>query len=132
MSLNNVCIMGRLTSDPELRRTNSGVAVTTFVLAVDRDFKAQNGERETDFFTVTAWRNTAEFAAKFFAKGRAAVVSGRLQTEEWMDKDGGKRKGVKIVAENIYFGDNKHSGEIADPSAGQFAEVDEDDGSLPF
>ena len=77
--LNKVFIMGRLTRDPELRRTQNGTPVTSFSLAVDRDFKSQGGEKETDFIDVVAWRSTAEFVAKYFTKGRMAVVEGRLQ-----------------------------------------------------
>lgn len=105
--LNHIVIMGRLTADPELRRTQSGIAVTSFTLAVDRDFKAENGERETDFISCVAWRSTAEFVQKYFAKGRMAVVSGRLQIRPWTDKDGNKRRATEIVADNVYFGDSK-------------------------
>ena len=90
--LNKIIIMGRLTRDPELRRTGSGTAVTSFSLAVDRDFKSQSGEKETDFIDVVAWRSTAEFVSKYFTKGRMAVVEGRLQIRDWTDKDGGKRR----------------------------------------
>jgi len=99
--------MGRLTRDPELRRTNSGVAVASFALAVERDFKDQNGEKETDFIDCTAWREKAEFASKYFAKGSMAVVAGRLQMKKWTDKDGNKRTGAEVVAVNIYFGESK-------------------------
>ena len=105
--LNNCTIMGRLTADPELRRTQSGIAVTSFTLAVDRDFKPENGERETDFISCVAWRGTAEFVQKYFAKGRMAVVSGRLQIRPWTDKEGNKRRATEIVADNVYFGDSK-------------------------
>ena len=104
--LNHIVVMGRLTRDPELRKTASGVSVTSFTVAVDRDF-SQDGQRETDFLDVVAWRNTAEFAAKYFAKGRMAIVSGRLQIRNWEDKDGNKRRTAEILAENIYFGDSK-------------------------
>jgi len=106
--LNHIVIMGRLTRDPELRRTNSGIAVASFTLAVDRDFgKTETGERETDFIDIVAWRNTAEFVSKYFFKGRMAVVSGRLQIRNWTDKEGNKRRSAEIVADNIYFGDSK-------------------------
>ena len=104
--LNKIIIMGRLTRDPELRRTGSGTAVTSFSLAVDRDFKSQSGEKETDFIDVVAWRSTAEFVSKYFTKGRMAVVEGRLQIRDWTDKDGGKRRSAEIVADNVYFGDS--------------------------
>ena len=90
--LNKIFIMGRLTRDPELRRTQSGTAVTSFTLAVDRDFKSQSGEKETDFIDVVAWRSTAEFAAKYFTKGRMAIVEGRLQIRPWTDKEGNSRR----------------------------------------
>ena len=140
MALNKIFIMGRLTRDPELRRTQSGKAVTSFSLAVDRDFKGQNGEKETDFIEVVAWKNTAEFVAKHFKKGRAAVVEGRLQIRDWTDKEGKKRNTAEVVADNVYFGDSKkEDSKKADSAApaynapsNQFAEIDDDDGDLPF
>ena len=105
--LNKIFIMGRLTRDPELRRTQSGTAVTSFSLAVDRDFKSQTGEKETDFIDIVAWRGTAEFVSKYFTKGRMAVVSGRLQIRNWQDKEGNKRRSAEVVADNVYFGDSK-------------------------
>lgn len=149
--LNKIIVMGRLTKDPELRRTQSGTAVTSFSVAVDRDFKSQNGERETDFIDVVAWRQTAEFVSKYFTKGRMAVVEGRLQIRNWTDRDGGKRRSAEIIAENVYFGDSKRdssassgnygtsgsapaAGHSAAPSDGHsdFAEISEEDGELPF
>ena len=105
--LNKVFIMGRLTRDPELRRTNSGTAVTSFTLAVDRDFKNADGTKETDFIDCVAWRSTAEFAAKYFTKGRMAIVEGRLQMRDWQDKDGNKRRNAEVIANNVYFGDSR-------------------------
>lgn len=106
--LNHITIMGRLTRDPELRRTGNGVAVTSFTLAVDRDFAPKDGgEKETDFIDCVAWKNTAEFVSKYFAKGRMAVVSGRIQNRDWTDKDGNKRRATEVIAENVYFGDSK-------------------------
>ena len=105
--LNKVSIMGHLVRDPELRRTQSGIAVTTMTIAVDRDFKSQDGTKQTDFFDVVAWRNTAEFASRYFFKGRVMIVDGRLQTKKWTDREGNKRTSVEIVADNIYFGDSK-------------------------
>ena len=102
--LNKIILMGRLTRDPELRRTGSGTAVTSFALAVDRDFKGQGGEKETDFIDVVAWRNTAEFVSKYFTKGRMAVVEGRLQIRDWKDKEGNNRRSAEVVADNVYFG----------------------------
>lgn len=133
--LNRIIVMGRLTRDPELRRTNSGNAVTSFTVAVDRDFKTQSGEKETDFIDVVAWRNTAEFVSKYFSKGRMAVVEGRLQLRDWTDKDGNKRRTAEIVADSVYFGDSKrdggdNSGCESAPSGG-FDEI-EDGGDLPF
>ena len=151
--LNRIILMGRLTRDPELRRTGSGTAVTSFSLAVDRDFKSQSGEKETDFIDIVAWRSTAEFVSKYFTKGRMAVVEGRLQIRDWTDKDGGKRRSAEVVADKVYFGDSKRDGgdnsgynsgyspapasRSAAPSSfsaggSDFAEIGEDDGELPF
>lgn len=120
--LNHIVIMGRLARDPELRRTGSGVAVTSFTLAVDRDFAPKDGsERETDWIDCVAWRQTGEFVSKYFTKGRMAVVSGRLQIRNWTDKDGGKRRSAEVVADNVYFGDSKRDdrgGYSAIPSYG--------------
>lgn len=133
--LNRIIVMGRLTRDPELRRTNSGNAVTSFTVAVDRDFKTQSGEKETDFIDVVAWRNTAEFVSKYFSKGRMAVVEGRLQLRDWTDKEGNKRRTAEIVADSVYFGDSKRDGGdnsgCAPAPSGGFDEI-EDDGDLPF
>lgn len=109
--LNHIDLMGRLTRDPELRRTGSGTAVANFALAVDRDFKSQSGEKETDFIDCVAWRSTAEFVSKYFKKGSMAVVSGRLTIRVWDDKDGNKRRTAEIVADNIYFGSSKREAE---------------------
>ena len=106
--LNHITIMGRLTRDPELRRTGSGIAVASFTVAVDRDFGGRDGgERETDFIDCVAWRQTGEFVSKYFTKGRMIVVSGRLQIRSWTDKDGNKRRTAEVVADNCYFGDSK-------------------------
>lgn len=109
--LNHIVIMGRLTRDPELRRTQNGTAVASFSLAVDRDYKPEGGERETDFIDVVVWRGTAEFVQKYFAKGRMAVVSGRLQIRNWTDKEGNKRRSAEVVADNVYFADSKRDGD---------------------
>ena len=149
--LNQIVLMGRLTRDPELRRTGSGVAVASFTLAVDRDFAAQGAEKETDFVDIVAWRNTAEFVSKYFAKGRMAVVTGRLQIRNWQDKDGNKRRSAEVVADNVYFGDSKRDGAAPGgfdqtpsysqapyqaPAAQQnpngFAMLSDDDSELPF
>ena len=151
--LNHIVLMGRLTRDPELRRTGSGVAVASFTLAVDRDYAAQGAEKETDFVDIVAWRNTAEFVSKYFTKGRMAVVSGRLQIRNWQDKDGNKRRSAEVIADNVYFGDSRrdssgdsgsgsYGGGYSAPAGGYapavgggasgFAEIDEEDGDLPF
>ena len=112
MSLNHIVLHGRLTRDPELRRTGSGVAVASFCLAVDRDFAPKDGgERETDFIDCNAWRSTAEFVSKYFQKGSMAIVSGRLQIRNYTDKDGNKRRSAEVVADSVYFGDSKKSSE---------------------
>lgn len=136
--LNVIVVMGRLVRDPELRRTNSGTAVTSFTLAVDRDFKGQDGERETDFIDVVAWKATAEMAAKFFTKGRMAAVKGRLQLRDWTDKNGVKRRTAEIIADTVFFADRRPDaaarGGVDVP--GEFVELDEDeaeaDGDLQF
>lgn len=139
--LNHITIMGRLTKDPELRRTQSGTAVTSFSLAVDRDFKSQSGEKETDFIECVAWKNTAEFVSKYFQKGRMAVVSGRLQLRDWTDKEGAKRRIAEIIADNVYFADSKQEqkqeskqnnfNSLYNRVNQEFAEIGEDE-SLPF
>ena len=140
--LNKIILMGRLCTNPELRRTGSGTAVTSFSLACDRDFKSQSGEKETDFIDVVAWKNTAEFASKYFSKGRMAVVDGRLQIRDWTDKEGGKRRSAEVIAENVYFADSKRSesndnqkenfnalsGRLSD----DFVPISEEDGEIPF
>lgn len=136
--LNVIVVMGRLVRDPELRRTNSGTAVTSFTLAVDRDFKGQDGERETDFIDVVAWKATAEMVAKFFTKGRMAAVKGRLQLRDWTDKNGVKRRAAEIIADTVFFADRRPDaaarGGVYVP--GELVELDEDeaeaDGDLPF
>lgn len=134
--------MGRLTRDPELRRTPSGTAVVSFTIAVDRDFKGKNGDQETDFIDIVAWRQTAEFVSKYFTKGRMAVVEGRLQIREYTNKDGQKRKATEIVAENVYFGDSRRdeSPRNNEPpayvsgygSGGDFGEIEMGDDECPF
>ena len=110
--LNHITIMGRLTRDPELRRTGSGIAVASFTVAVDRDFGGRDGgERETDFIDCVAWRQTGEFVSKYFTKGSMIVVSGRLQIRSWTDKEGNKRRTAEVVADNCYFGESKRSNE---------------------
>ena len=153
--LNHITIMGRMTRDPELRRTASGVAVTSFTLAVDRDFSPKDGEKEVDFIDVVAWRHTGEFVSKYFTKGRMAVVSGRLQIRNYTDKDGNKRRAAEIIADNVYFGDSKREENTSNSGgnygnayggggydapeypgysapASDFAMLDADDSQLPF
>ena len=127
--LNHISIMGRLTRDPELRYTNAGTPVASFTLAVDRDFKNQNGDKETDFIDCVAWKSTGEFVSKHFSKGRMAIVAGRLQIREWTDENGGKRRNAEVVAGNVYFGDSKKESNTGFfPGA---VDVGEDDG-FPF
>lgn len=132
--LNKIILMGRLTRDPELRKTQSGTPVASFSLAVDRDFKGQDGERETDFIDIVAWRGTAELVFKYFSKGRMMVVEGRLQIRDWKDKDGNNRRSAEVVADNVYFADSKKA--VSDsntPTGGEFEEVPEgQEGALPF
>ena len=110
--LNHITIMGRLTRDPELRRTGSGIAVASFTVAVDRDFGGRDGgEKETDFIDCVAWRQTGEFVSKYFTKGSMIVVSGRLQIRNWTDKEGNKRRSAEVVADNCYFGESKRNSE---------------------
>ena len=173
--LNRIIIMGRLVRDPELRTTQSGIPVTSFTLAVDRDYKNRDsGEKSTDFIDVVAWRQTAEFICKYFSKGRMAIAEGRLQIREWKDREGNNRRSAEVVADNVYFGDSKRDnasdsygspppygsapapsygggssyggggyssgygsapGGYAPPSGGEssgFAEIDDEDGDLPF
>ena len=142
--LNKIVLMGRLTRDPELRRTESGTPVASFSLAVDRDYgKKDGGEKETDFIDIVAWRSTAEFVSKYFTKGRMAVVSGRLQIRPWTDKDGNKRRSAEVVAESVYFGDSKREGDTGqDPSAyakaaypppaDDYGDLLDDDPNIPF
>lgn len=141
--LNHIDIMGRLTRDPELRRTGNGTAVTNFSVAVDRDFSGKDGgEKETDFIDCVAWRNTGEFVSKYFTKGSMIVVSGRLQIRKWQDKDGNNRYSAEVVADNCYFGESKKADTAAQggsyvgfvkADSGAFATLDDvDDGQLPF
>jgi len=162
--LNHIVIMGRLVKDPELRSTQSGISVTSFTLAVDRDFKNRDsGEKSTDFIDVVAWRQTAEFVCKYLSKGRAAIADGRLQIREWKDRDGNNRRSAEVVADNVYFADSKREsagGDYGTPppygnapaaysapaaygggaahaggdygSQGGFADIDDQDGDLPF
>lgn len=136
--------MGRFVRNPELKHTQNGTPVTSFTLAVDRDFKSRDsGENATDFIDCTAWRGTAENICKYLSKGRLAVVEGRLQIREWKDRDGNNRRTPEVVVETIYFADTKkksdsHGDESAPdygdppPEGGGFHEIDDEDGTLPF
>jgi single-strand DNA-binding protein len=150
--LNHITIMGRLTRDPELRRTGSGVSVASFTIAVDRDF-AKDGEKKTDFIDCVAWRQTGEFISKYFTKGRMIVVDGHLEIREWTDKEGNKRRSAEVIVANAYFGDSKRDGDSGSSYAGNsfsapdsgfggysspaapasdFAMLEDDDAQLPF
>ena len=151
--LNHITLMGRLTRDPELRRTGTGVAVASFSIAVDRDFGGRDGgEKKTDFIDCVAWRQTGEFISKYFTKGRMIVVEGRLEMRDWTDKDGNKRRNAEVIVANAYFGDSKRDGDSGSSygssysapasnfggysapssSASDFAMLDDDDAQLPF
>ena len=149
--MNQVVLMGRLTRDPELRHTQSGTAVASFTLAVDRGYASRDGgDRQTDFIDCVAWRNTAEFVSKYFVKGQMAAVTGRLQIRDWTDRDGNKRRSAEVVVDNVYFTESKKSREAAGYNApgpknddfgsgyttpvtgSDFEELDESDGDLPF
>ena len=152
--LNHIVIMGRLTRDPELRSTQAGVSVASFTVAVDRDFGGRDGgERQTDFIDCVAWRQTGEFVSKYFRKGSMIVVSGRLQSRKWQDRDGNNRTSWEVSADNVYFGESRrrdedsrdsyspsnYGGNGADnnrsasaPAPSAFAELGDDDGELPF
>ena len=157
--LNHIVIMGRLTRDPELRTTQSGVSVTSFTVAVDRDFGGRDGgERQTDFIDCVAWRQTGEFVSKYFHKGSMIVVSGRLQSRKWQDREGNNRTSWEVNADNVYFGESRRDGDsnrsdsfnnyasnsgssyggydagrsAAPASSNTFVELDDGDGELPF
>lgn len=136
--LNQISVQGRFARDPELRRTNSGKAVTSFTLACDRDFKDQTGKREVDFIECVAWGGTAEMVEKYFGKGQMAIVTGRLQLRDWADKNGQKRRTAEILVSSVYFCGSKESGAQGSSgadsgySAPQFAPIEADDDQLPF
>ena len=139
--LNKIVLMGRMTADPELKRTNGGTSVTSFTIAVDRDFKSRNGEKETDFVNCVAWRGTAEFISKHFHKGSMAVVAGSLQSRQY-DKNGEKRTVWEVLVDNIYFADSKKSDSsqqqkdnfdsLSNKVNQEFEPISEEDGELPF
>lgn len=152
--LNSCVLMGRLTADPELRKTQSGLSVTSFTLAVERDFKDNNGNKITDFIPCVAWRQTAEFVCKYFAKGQMAIVEGSLQTRDWQDNNGNKRRAFEILANTVYFGGSKkdegggnsynnygtpppartsdRSQSAPAPKQMEMDEIEDDDDELPF
>lgn len=151
--LNHIVIQGRLTRDPELRRTGTGLAVASFSVAVERDFpNKETGEKEVDYIDCVAWRHNGEFVSKYFAKGSMIVVSGRLQIRTWTDKDGNKRKTAEIVTDNVYFGGSKKESQSTQPNGNayygafssgyatpsyptppsDFAMLEDDDAVLPF
>ena len=141
--MNTICLMGRLTADPELRSTQSGVAVTSFTLAVERDYTPKGQDKQADFIPVVAWRQTAEFVCKYFHKGQRAALTGSLQTWQYTDRDGSKRTAYEVVAEHVYFAESKKDSgapsvsyseqvpQSAPPAAEDF-EVIPDEDSLPF
>lgn len=153
--LNKIFLQGRFVADPELRHTPNGVAIASFRLAVDRDFKdRETGEKKADFINIVAWRQTGEFVSRFFTKGRMAIVDGRLQIRDYTDRDGNRRTIAEVVADNVYFGDSRKDSEgngsspasyggspyspapsggySAAPAVDQFSELNDDDGELPF
>ena len=158
--LNSVCLMGRLTADPELKSTQLGVSVCNFRIAVDRTYTPKGQEKQTDFINIITWRSTAEFVSRYFRKGQLVAVQGSIQTGQYTDRDGNKRTTAEVVADNVYFGDSKRDGDGGGYSAGysqggysaggyassaapsgygappadgdQFAELSDDDGELPF
>lgn len=116
--LNHIVTMGRLVRDPELRHTQSGIPVTSFTIACDRDYKDANGDKATDFIDIVAWRNTADFVSRYFTKGRMAVIDGRLQLRDWTDRDGNKRRSAEILANSVHFGDSRPQNQAAPAPAG--------------
>lgn len=149
--LNQITLMGRLTKDPELRNTAQGTAVASFSLAVERDYAPNGGSKETDFIDIVAWRSTAEFVDKYFSKGQLVAVTGRLQIRDWTDSDSVRHRIPEVVASNVYFAEAKRDRQepkrdterysaprsnepyYATPVTGSdFAELDDDDGDLPF
>lgn len=150
--LNKVILMGRLTAAPELKQTPNGVSVTSFSIAVERNFADKNGSRQTDFINIVAWRQTAEFITRFFSKGSMIALEGSIQTRNYEDKNGNKRTAFEVIAEQVYFtGSKSETGTRSDYSqnfpapeafqepqkgssfsVGEFEEIDTDDSDLPF
>ena len=152
--LNSIIIIGRLTRDPELRRTGSGTAVASFTVAVDRDYAPEGQDKETDFSDCVAWKHTGEFVSKYFEKGSMIVVQGRLQIRSWTDNEGNKRRTAEVVANTVYFGETKkqkesnattqtqngYQGGYQAPqhgfsgysAPGNFAMMEDDEAEIPF
>ena len=131
--LNKAILMGRLTRDPELRHTQSNTAVCSFRLAVDRDRKGSNGERQTDFIDCTAWGKTAEFVSQWFHQGSLAIAVGRIQSRQWQDKDGSNRTAIEINCDEVLFGETKKQAEKQKPAYQEdVTELPDDDGDVPF
>lgn len=143
--LNQIILMGRLTRDPEVRHTQSGIPVARFTLAVERDFGPKDEKKQTDFINIVSWRSTAEFVSKHFRKGQLVAVAGRLQINEWTDENSMKHRDAEVVAENVYFAEGRDKSAKAEPKepyprdkaydspvSNGFAEYDDDDGDLPF
>ena len=152
--LNKTIVMGRLTADPELRHTSNNVAVTTFRIAVDRNYTPKGAERQTDFINIVAWRNTADFVSRYFHKGQLVALEGSIQTRSYTDNQGNNRTAFEVVADQVYFAESRNSSSqnpsassFAPPPAfdeppkgasfsvgdiGDFEEIDTDDGELPF
>lgn len=138
--LNSIALMGRMVKDPELRHTQSGTAVASFTLAVERDYAPEGGNREVDFIDCVAWKGTGEFVSKYFSKGSMAAVNGRLQIRDWTDKEGNKRRSAEVVADSVYFCESKKKDaqsagkaqNAVQVTAEDFAELDDDDGELPW
>ena len=136
--LNEVILMGRLTRDPDVRMTQNGTTAANFTLACERDYAPQGQDRETDFFDIVAFRNTADFVGQYFAKGQLVAVKGRLQQRDWTDKQGNKRRTTEILADRCYFAEKRQD---RDASSGGFQQMpdstpvpceDPDDNDLPF
>ena len=142
--MNRVCLMGRLTKDPELKQTPNNVSVSNFSLAVDRNYQSDKDNKQTDFINIVAWRHTAEFVGKYFTKGQLLAVEGSIQTRSYQDKDGNNRTVFEVVADQVYFAEKKQNGENKSQSEssakdsfqvgdlGDFEEFDANDGELPF
>lgn len=131
--INCVVIMGRLTADPELKTTNSGLSVTSFTVAVDRPYQKDGKEREADFINVVAWRKTAEFVTNYFSKGSMIAIQGRIQTRKYKDKNGNNRIAFEVVADNVSFCGGKGSGSTAKDSTKRTDDWQtESDDDLPF